>query len=132
MIFSMLEQVTGTDIPRPQYPRPQMVREKWMNLNGVWEFEIDQGVSGLARGLLEKPFLDGSILVPFCPESRLSGIGHTDFMASVWYRREFVLPEDWEGDRVKLHFGAVDYEARVYVNGKKAGVHRGGVHLLCL
>lgn len=126
MIFSMLEQVTGTDIPRPQYPRPQMVREKWMNLNGVWEFEIDQGVSGLARGLLEKPFLDGSILVPFCPESRLSGIGHTDFMASVWYRREFVLPENWEGDRVKLHFGAVDYEARVYVNGKKAGVHRGG------
>jgi len=112
--------------PRPEYPRPQMVREEWLNLNGRWEFEMDPGLSGEERGLhLGRP-LKGSIVVPFCPESRLSGVGHKDFMPCVWYRRSFAFPEEWKGKRILLHFGAVDYEASVWVNGKLAGAHRGG------
>lgn len=113
-------------IPRPEYPRPQFVRPSWMNLNGTWQFEIDHGASGRARGMVEKPVYEKSILVPFCPESRLSGIGNTDFMAAVWYRRTFVLPEEAEGQRVLLHFGAVDYACEAWVNGRSVGVHKGG------
>ncbi|MEG2251458.1 MAG: beta-galactosidase, partial [Clostridia bacterium] len=75
------------NIPRPEYPRPQFVREGWMNLNGRWQFEIDNGNTGESRGLVHKEKLDSEILVPFCPESELSGVQHTDFMAAVWYRR---------------------------------------------
>ena len=114
------------DIPRPEYPRPQLVRENWLNLNGTWQFEIDHGRSGRERGLPEAGNLSGSILVPFCPESRLSGVEYKDFMASVWYRREFELPADWAGGRLLLHFGAVDYDAEAWVNGVSAGKHRGG------
>ena len=114
------------NIPRSEYPRPQFEREAYMNLNGVWQFEIDHGASGRARGLVNKPALDGTIIVPFCPESRLSGVGHTDFMAAVWYRRTFTLPEEAAGRRVILHFGAVDYKCEVWVNGVSAGVHEGG------
>ena len=113
-------------IPRSEYPRPQFVREGWMNLNGVWQFEIDHGDSGRKRGLVEKKTLDGTILVPFCPESRLSGVGYTDFMAAVWYKRSFVLPEEAAGKRIILHFGAVDYLTEVWVNGKSVGTHKGG------
>lgn len=113
-------------IPRPEYPRPQWVRETWSNLNGCWEFEIDAGSSGRARGLMAADHLANRIQVPFCPESRLSGIGQVDFMAAVWYRRTVTLPETWGGKRVLLHFGAVDYEAEVWVNGQSAGTHRGG------
>ncbi|MBE5787767.1 MAG: beta-galactosidase [Clostridiales bacterium] len=112
-------------IPRPEYPRPQFFRPSWMNLNGNWQFEIDHGASGRARGLVEKE-LSGSILVPFCPESPLSGVNHKDFMAAVWYRRSFTLPKAAEGQRVMLHFGAVDYRCEAWINGKSAGVHEGG------
>ena len=114
-----------TAIPRPEYPRPQFAREDWINLNGVWEFEIDSGDSGRERGLITSP-LGGQITVPFCPESRLSGIAHTDFMAAVWYRRVFEVPADWAGSRTILHFGAVDYDTEGWVNGVSAGKHRGG------
>ena len=70
-------------IPRPEYPRPQFVRAGWMNLNGTWQFEIDHGDSGRKRGLVEKEPLDGSILVPFCPESALSGVGNKDFKDAI-------------------------------------------------
>ena len=71
-------------IPRPEHPRPQFVRETWCNLNGTWQFEIDQGRSGIARELFkENTPLSGSITVPFCPESQLSGVGYTDFTAQV-------------------------------------------------
>ena len=113
-------------IPRPEYPRPQFVRSGWMNLNGAWQFEIDHGGSGRARGLVEKEPLDQSILVPFCPESELSGVGYKDFMAAVWYRRSFVLPEEALGQRVYLHFGAVDYKCEAWLNGQSVGVHEGG------
>ena len=113
-------------IPRPEYPRPQFVRENWMNLNSQWQFEIDQGNSGRARGLVEKEPLEQIITVPFCPESKLSGVQHVDFMRAVWYRRTFKLPRKASGKRVFLHFGAVDYFAEVWVNGQSVGTHRGG------
>ncbi|MCL2812144.1 MAG: beta-galactosidase [Clostridia bacterium] len=113
-------------LPRPEYPRPQMVRDRWMNLNGEWEFEMDHGKSGRPRKRYEANGLDGKILVPFCPESKLSGIGHTDFMACVWYSRAFEVPDGWRSERVLLHFGAVDYKAEVWINGVSTGTHKGG------
>ncbi len=112
-------------IPRPEYPRPQFVREGWLNLNGQWRFEIDHGASGRARGLANGQ-LSGEITVPFCPESKLSGVQYTDFMRSVWYAREFTLPPEAAGKRVLLHFGAVDYKCEAWVNGVSVGVHEGG------
>ena len=113
-------------IPRSEYPRPQFKRDAYLNLNGVWQFEIDHGASGRKRGLMEKERLEQEILVPFCPESKLSGIQNTDFMAAVWYRRSFALPKDAAGKRVFLHFGAVDYKCEAWVNGQSVGVHEGG------
>ena len=112
-------------IPRNEYPRPQFVREDWLSLNGDWQFEIDQSDTGLERGLLERD-LEGSITVPFCPESKLSGIENHDYLNAVWYRREVSIPESWQGRRVLLHFQAVDYDATVWVNGDEVGRHRGG------
>ena len=112
-------------LPRPEYPRPQFVRDEWLCLNGKWQFEIDQGDSGLERGLLERD-LKSEIKVPFCPESELSGIGNPDFLNAVWYRRDVTIPETWADRRVLLHFQAVDYETTVWVNGSEVGRHRGG------
>jgi beta-galactosidase/beta-glucuronidase len=112
-------------IPRAEYPRPQFVRPDWLCLNGEWEFEIDQGDSGLDRGLLEQP-LNSKIIVPFCPESELSGVLNRDFLNVVWYRREVQIPAEW-GDKIPLlHFQAVDYDTTVWVNGVEVGRHRGG------
>src|ERR1700687_198962 len=113
------------NIPRPEYSRPQFVRPDWLCLNGEWQFEIDQGDSGLERGLLVRELKD-RITVPFCPESPLSGIHNTDFLNAVWYRRTVALPAIWAGRRVLLHFQAVDYDATVWVNGHEVGRHRGG------
>ncbi len=113
-------------IPRNEHPQPQFRRDKWLSLNGEWEFEIDSGVSGIARELYAKEHLDGKITVPFCPESQLSGVCHCDFMNCVWYRRDFTVPEAWRNGRVILHFGAVDYEAHIYINGSEVLVHKGG------
>lgn len=113
-------------IPRAEHPNPQFERKAWTNLNGEWQFEIDHGKSGIEREFYKRKELNDKIIVPFCPESELSGIGYKDFMASVWYRRSFSLtPEQMRG-RVLLHFGAVDYEAIVYVNQTEVGRHRGG------
>ncbi|MHC4248907.1 MAG: glycoside hydrolase family 2 protein [Planctomycetota bacterium] len=112
-------------IPRPEYPRPQFVRDDWLCLNGEWQYEIDHGDSGRERGLLEKE-LPGKITVPFCPESELSGVGNVDFMKAVWYRRVVAIPHEWKGRRVLLHFQAVDYETTVWVNGTEVARHRGG------
>ncbi len=112
-------------IMRTEYPRPQFCRSNWRNLNGEWDFEFDFGDSGEARGLLEKKYSQ-KINVPFCPESKLSGIGYTDFMNAVWYRRTFKLSADELSGRILLHFGAVDYESTVWLNGEKVGTHKGG------
>ena len=111
---------------RKEYPRPQFVREDWLCLNGEWDFEIDNAENGESLKFFERSALDGKITVPYCPESRLSGIGHTDFMNCVWYRKDIEIPAEWAGKRIILHFGAVDYKAKVYVNGKYVGSHRGG------
>ena len=96
------------NIPRSEYPRPQFIREGWMNLNGEWQFEIDNGRSGEARGLQnEGVSLEGKITVPFCPESELSGVCHKDFMYGVWYKRRVTV--DTLAEKTLLHFGAVDY-----------------------
>jgi beta-galactosidase/beta-glucuronidase len=113
-------------IPRPEYPRPQFERAEWVSLNGVWQFEMDPGRSGMQRGLPEAEKLSGEILVPFPPESELSGVGYKDFIPAVWYRRTFQIPEDWKDKRILLHFEAVDYKTHVWVNGREVGFHRGG------
>lgn len=113
--------------PRAEHPRPQFRREAWMNLNGQWAFEIDNSRSGLARGLSSPDArLQGSITVPFCPQSQLSGVGCKDFLYGVWYQRTVTLTEQQTAGRVILHFGAVDYLCRVFVNGTEVGSHRGG------
>lgn len=112
-------------IPRQEHPKPQFQRNKWINLNGVWQFEMDQGCSAEARGLQnEKVLLSGTILVPFCPESKLSGIEHRDFIRGACYKRTVLIPK--QEDRVYLHFGAVDYLCKAYVNGQIVGTHTGG------
>ena len=117
-------------IPRAEYPRPQFVREHWHNLNGQWQFEIDNGCSGSARGLQnEGVVLSGRITVPFCPESKLSGVEHKDFMYGVWYERSVRI--DRIDGLVYLHFGAVDYRCTAYVNGKEVGTHQGGYTSFC-
>jgi hypothetical protein len=104
----------------PEYPRPALRRDRWMNLNGLWEFAIaKEGDSPpLGRRLAER------ILVPFPVESALSGQGRR--AERVWYRRTFEVPPGWAGMRVLLHFGAADWETTVWVNGKTLGRHRGG------
>ena len=114
-------------IYRQEHPKPQFERSSWLNLNGKWQFEFDHCNSGRERKLFEvdKRYTK-EINVPFAPESQLSGIGFTDFMTSVWYKRDFELTSSQLSGRVVLHFGAVDYIAVVYVNGVKAGEHKGG------
>jgi len=106
--------------PLPEYPRPQMVRDNYLNLNGEWEYAILPQGETLAG-------YQGKILVPFSPECVLSGVNRQVSPSDVlYYRTVFTLPDGFKKDIVLLHFGAVDYEAHVFVNGKKAGVHKGG------
>ena len=114
------------NIPRNQHPRPDRHRDSWLCLNGQWDFEIDDAKVGVEKKFFERKSLDGKITIPFCPESVLSGVQHTDFMNAVWYRRDLDVPAEWTGKRVIFHIDASDYETTVYVNGKKVGTHRGG------
>ncbi len=104
----------------PDYPRPQMVRKDWLNLNGIWEFSIANPNEPVPTGKT----LPEEILVPYPVESALSGVmKHPERM---WYRRTFVLPKRWNAQRILIHFGAVDWETKIYVNGKEIGSHQGG------
>ena len=111
-------------IPRSEHPNPQFERENWVNLNGEWEFELDRGVSGRDRKFYEREHLDSKIIVPFCPESVLSGIGNTDYLNCVWYLKRVKIKKC--NKRVILHFGAVDYESYIYVNHKEVYHNIGG------
>lgn len=104
----------------PEYPRPQMVRTDWLNLNGLWQMGVTEPDAPVPTGR----DLPGRILVPFPIESALSGVMKR--AERLWYRRTFQVPEKWKGRRVLLNFQAVDWEATVYVNGKQIGMHRGG------
>ncbi len=104
----------------PEYPRPQLKRDRWLNLNGAWEFASGSAYDGPPFGQT----LTETILVPFPVESALSGIMRSE--PTMWYRRTFYVPGDWAGQRVLLNFGAVDWEATVFVNGHEIGGHRGG------
>ena len=113
--------------PRQEYPRPSFERETWQNLNGEWEFYNDVGASGVDRKVYLWDKFDGKITVPFCPESILSGVHNTDFMASVWYAKNVAVQKtQLIGKRVLLHIGACDYRTTVYVGGKEVGRHIGG------
>lgn len=118
-------------IPRSEYPRPQMYRGAWMNLNGEWEFAFDFGRTGRERGLQNAEHLEKRILVPFCPESKLSGIEYKDFMNAVWYKRTVTLDRLDPDQRILLHFEAVDHFCEVWVNGKQVGRHTGGYTAFC-
>jgi beta-galactosidase/beta-glucuronidase len=111
--------------PRPEHPRPQFVRPEWLNLNGEWQFEIDRSDSGLERGVRDRE-LAQRIVVPFAPETKLSGIEDVDFLEAVWYRTTVTIPADWAGKDAVLHFQAVDQDATVWVNGVEVVRHRGG------
>ena len=113
-------------IPRPEHPRMQFYRPDWVNLNGEWSYEFDFGKSGIERGLQNSTGFAGKITVPFCPESPLSGVGHTDFIESMFYQRVLEIPAAWDGRRILLHFGAVDYTAVIYLDGTEVGRHSGG------
>jgi beta-galactosidase/beta-glucuronidase len=118
--------MTEATVPRPEYPRPQFVRDGWINLNGTWTYTFDPGKSGVQRGLAQSKGFEDEIAVPFCPESPLSGVNHVDFVEMMWYHRQIAIPEGWAGQRVLLHFGAVDFESEVFVDGTPAGRHWGG------
>lgn len=113
-------------IPRPEYPRPQFERDAWVNLNGEWTFTFDFGKSGMDRKLFDSKGFDQTILVPFCPESKLSGVEHTDYINAMWYHRKLDVPAAWNGKKILLNFGAVDYFCAIYINGKRIGFHYGG------
>jgi hypothetical protein len=115
------------ELPRPEHPRPDLQRETWLNLNGEWQFEIDGNAEGEKHGWITGRDLAQKIVVPFCPESKLSGLGlATNYLPHVWYRRQFQVPATLRGKRLLLHFGAVDYTARVWLNGQFLGEHHGG------
>jgi beta-galactosidase/beta-glucuronidase len=118
---------TTMSMPRMEYPRPQFVRKDWTCLNGEWEFEFDdERVGDDEMWYMADKAFSKRIQVPFAFQSKLSGIGDTDFHDVVWYRRAISIPEAWSGKRVLLHFGAVDYSASVWVNGHLAVTHEGG------
>ncbi len=113
-------QATATNV-LPEYPRPQLARAQWLNLNGLWNYAVTP--------LGESPpgKFTGEILVPFPIESALSGVAvPLDAKSTLWYRRKFTVPQSWSGQHVLLHFGAVDWETRVFLNGREIGRHLGG------
>ncbi|MCX7917507.1 MAG: beta-galactosidase [bacterium] len=115
------------EIPRPEFPRPDFKRNEWMNLNGVWDFEIDTSNTGIEKKFYSyEKKLKEKILIPFPPESKLSGIGNNEFMVSVWYKKKIEIPENWKNKRIFLSFGAVDYLTNLWINEEKLGTHIGG------
>ena len=111
---------------RKEYPRPQFVRAEWQNLNGEWDFRFDDGNVGENERWYENLETDVRIQVPFVYETKASGIGESKFHPYVWYQRTFSVPADARGKKILLNFQAVDYAAKVWVNGEFVGSHEGG------
>ena len=124
--LTLLMAVASFAQPRAEYPRPQFERADWVNLNGEWSFTLDLANTGHERDYYNSKGFDQRILVPFAPESDLSGIGHKEFINAVWYQRTIQVPAAWSGKRIKLNFGAVYYESEVYIDGEFVGRHYGG------
>jgi len=118
-LLGIVLSVASLSVPRAEYPRPQFERSDWQTLNGEWTFTLGEGDKA-SKGF------DGSITVPFAPQSKLSGIGNTDFIKECWYQRDIQMPSEWKGKRVMLNFGAVYYESTLYIDGKFVGYHCGG------
>ncbi|WP_420593840.1 AbfB domain-containing protein [Deinococcus sp.] len=121
-------QAVAAAVPLPEYPRPQLTRAKWLNLNGQWDYTGGRNAPSAQNPPQTAPALANAperIRVPYPPESFLSGIRRSNDLNS-WYKRTFTVPSDWSGQRVLLNFGAVDREAVVYVNGQQVGRHSGG------
>jgi len=117
----------NTEIPRPEYPRPDFERDQWLNLNGTWEFQFDDNDQGEKEGWYKQSkSFDKNITVPFCYQSELSMVHDTGLHEIMWYKRTVVIPEAFHGKRVLLHFGAVDYSTKVWVNGRMVCTHKGG------
>lgn len=116
-----------TSILRNEHPNPQFMRENWLCLNGMWGFKFDNKRKGIKEGLYREDIqFDSLINVPFCPQSKLSGVEHKDFIKGMWYNRKFTLEKENLDGRVIIHFGAVDYRATVYINGSEVCTHSGG------
>jgi beta-galactosidase/beta-glucuronidase len=125
ILFSAVFSFAQT-IPRPEYPRPQFERTEWKNLNGPWSYTFDFDKTGLGKGFIASTGFKDQIMVPFCPESKLSGIEYKDFIEEMWYQRKIEVPKTWSGKKIMIHFGGVDYQSELYIDGKKAGSHWGG------
>lgn len=125
LFFAVLTS-SAADIPRPEYPRPQFERTDWINLNGKWSYEFDFSKSGIERSLFSAEEFKKSIIVPFCPESPLSGVDFKDFINAMWYQRKISIPTDWDGKRILLNFGGIDYRSTIYIDGKQIFTHYGG------
>lgn len=120
------EKVTPENAWR-EYPRPQLKREAWQNLNGLWEYSIQ------SADMPKPATFDGKILVPFAVESALSGVGKSVMPdQKIWYQTRFTMPGNWSGQQIMLHFQAVDWETSVWINGKLAGTHKGGSTMFSL
>lgn len=124
--FMLLCWITAFAIPRAEYPRPQFERNAWINLNGEWTYSFDFGGSGLEREWFKSTGFDQKITVPFCPESKLSGVEYKDFINHMWYHRTISIPQDWADKQILLHFGAVYYKSEIYIDGVFAARHFGG------
>lgn len=125
----MTMEPSSTEIPRSEYPRPQLLRQEWLSLNGEWDFCFDDTDAGEDERWYQKDvsaLFSRKINVPFTFQSKLSGIEDPSFHDVVWYHRTFEIPEKWNGKRIVLHFGAVDYLAKVWVNGQLVAMHEGG------
>jgi len=112
--------------PRPDFPRPDFQRADWSSLNGQWEFQFDDDNRGESEAWYKEKEFSDKITVPYCFQSKLSGIHDLGMHEYMWYKRTFRLPEEYLNSTVLLNFGAVDYLAKVWINGKFAGMHRGG------
>lgn len=124
--FMLLCWITAFAIPRAEYPRPQFERNAWINLNGEWTYSFDFGGSGLEREWFKSTGFDQKIIVPFCPESKLSGVEYKDFINHMWYHRTISIPQNWANKQVLLNFGAVYYKSEIYIDGVFAARHFGG------